>query len=144
GAPPQLPSIGLPELPTVAAPSARPMPLVIAQPGSCDACSLLMQHDFDALKAGKACDLCGAADPTVCEGWPEPGMVGCETYDWLRNCIYARLGYDFNTAEEWRVTFEQEPWYVPDPRFKWERVTPLQQENARILRELVKKRRCVE
>ncbi|MEZ4318356.1 MAG: YARHG domain-containing protein [Myxococcota bacterium] len=133
--------VGLPELPS-ALPDPEPAPRPAEPSTGCDPCSLLLEHELDALKNGKACELCGASDPTVCEGWPEPGTVPCESYDYLRNCIYARLGYDFNTAEEWRVRFEQEPWYSPDPSFRWERVNEVQKLNAKTLRELVSARRC--
>jgi hypothetical protein len=102
-----------------------------------------MEHDFEDLRSGKACDLCGTQDPMICdEGWPEAGTPDCDTYDYLRNCIYARLGYDFETAEEWRVTFSEEDWYAADPDFSWSRVTPVQKRNATVLRDLVKARRC--
>ena len=102
-----------------------------------------MEHEFAELKSGQACTLCGSTDPLICdEGWPEPGTPDCDTFDYLRNCMYARLGYGFDTAEEWRVTFSEEAWYTPDPGFEWSRVTPLQKRNARVLRDLVKQRRC--
>lgn len=119
-----------------------PGPAPTARPGTCDPCSLLMEHDVHALRDGKACELCGATDPAVCDGWPEPDVVSCERYDWLRNCIYARLGYDFETAPEWRRVFDEEPWYRPDPKFTWKRVTSIQKRNAEELQDLAKGRSC--
>lgn len=127
-------------LPTIDIPPT-PAPIVSTEPDSCEPCSLLMEFDYDDLKEGRACELCG--DKTAaCEGWPEPGTPSCDQLDWLRNCLYARLGYDFETAEDWRVVFDQEPWYTADPDFSWDRVNAVQKRNATQLRNLVKRRRC--
>jgi hypothetical protein len=51
---------------------------------------------------GSYCDTCGGD----CKGWPrEP--LGCDEVDDLRNCMYARLGYTFDNAEEWREALRQ-------------------------------------
>lgn len=108
---------------------------------SCDPCALLMKYEFEDLKNGKACELCGTENLHVCEGWPSVAPA-CSTYDKLRNCIYARLGYDFEAAPEWKEVFAKEDWYKPDPDFDWNRVSPVQQENAETLRMLVKRKQC--
>ena len=107
----------------------------------CDPCSLLMNHDFDDLQRGRACELCGDQNPKFCEAWPSEAPA-CATYDKYRNCIYARLGYGFETSPEWKEVFADESWYQPDPRFTWNRVTSVQKRNARTLRNLVKRKRC--
>lgn len=128
-----------PPLPGTAG-ATTPEPRVDGGP-DCDPCALLMEHDFDALSKGEACRICGEVDPSVCESWPPQGTT-CATYDEYRNCIYARLGYGFETAPEWRTVFQRESWYQEDPAFTWDRVTPLQERNAHALRERVRRRRC--
>lgn len=120
-----------------------PEPPVPTQPGPCaDACLLLLDHDYDELVDGKYCKICESENPEACrEKWPEDPLT-CERVDWLRNCIYARLGYEFDTKPDWRRKFDAESWYKPDRNFSWDKVTPVQASNAKRLRSITKKRKC--
>lgn len=128
-----------PEEPIIA-PGTPPAPTP-ARSGPCaDPCLLLLEHDFAALNAGGYCDLCRGSDPKACDvQWP--GDLSCARYDWLRNCMYARIGYGFE-GSDWRAVFDREPWYRPDPEFTWSRVTPVQASNAKTLQRIVDLGRC--
>lgn len=105
-----------------------------------DPCGILLEHDFQELRDGAYCDLCGDSDPTACKGEWLTGL-SCVQYDWLRNCMYARLGYDFD-GSDWREVFDEEPWYRPDPAFSWDNVTAVQVRNAKALQRIVDGRQC--
>jgi hypothetical protein len=64
--------------------------------------------------------------------------------DYLRNCIYARLGYAFDTAPEWREVFDKEPWYVPSSDFSWSDVSRGQVRNAKRLKTMSERRDCAQ
>ena len=126
------------------APATGPGPAPVEVPGPCDPCVLLLHNDLAELIDGGFCRLCGEQNPAACEGFPHAPPVTCAEYDWLRNCMYARLGYDFEGAEEWRVEFEDEGWYRPDPAFRFSRVSGVQADNARGLKEIVRDGDCVD
>ncbi len=130
--------------PAVAPAAPAPAPEPAAPTGPCaDDCLLLMEHRYEDLASGGYCELCGDQDPLACElDWPSSDLMPCDEFDRLRNCIYARLGYDFEGAPEWRAVFDQEPWYEPDPKFRWSNVSKVQVANANTLKEIVRKRRC--
>ncbi len=112
-------------------------------PACADDCLLLLDHPHAALQDGGFCDLCGEHVPEACElDWPSGDVMPCDRADWLRNCLYARLGYDFDTAPEWRVVLDDEPWYAPDPAFSWSAVSPVRSANVKWLKRLVSKRQC--
>lgn len=120
------------------APPADPAPAYCS-----DDCLLLLEHDYSELQDGKYCDLCGPHDDNACSlDWPSSDLMACDRFDFLRNCIYARLGYEFDSAPEWREVFDKEPWYQPDPKFDWSRVTPVQAGNAKTLKAIVSRRQC--
>lgn len=126
---------GTPPDPTPAAP---PVPTVCT-----DDCLLLLEHDYDDLVDGSYCQVCGDSDPEVCsKGWPTEPLT-CERVDYLRNCIYARLGYPFDTAPEWREVFDKEPWYTPRDGFRWSDVSPVQAANAKDLKAKSERRDCL-
>ena len=117
----------------VAEPSAAALPAVCT-----DDCLLLLEQDARDLMKGSYCDTCGGD----CPGWPrEP--LGCDEVDYLRNCMYARLGYTFDKAEEWREVFDKEDWYQPRDDFRWGDVSPLQVRNANWLKKKRERRDCV-
>jgi len=127
-----------PGTPPAPAPPPKPAPTICT-----DDCLLLLEHDFDDLEDGSFCDLCGPTDATACEtGWPRQRLT-CDQVDYLRNCIYARLGYEFDTAPEWREVFDQEAWYTPRSDFAWSDVTPVQVANAKDLKRKHDRRDCV-
>jgi hypothetical protein len=127
-------------------PAAAPAPAEPAAepPIPCsDDCLLLLDYAYDELSRGQYCELCGPYVEEACElDWPSSDVMACEQYDYLRNCIYARLGYTFETAPEWRRVFDKESWYTPDPRFEWSRVSALQAANAKELKRIVSRRQC--
>ncbi|MCA9493121.1 MAG: YARHG domain-containing protein [Myxococcales bacterium] len=96
--------------------------------------------------AAPACEPCVAMLDTPLADLPDgcgvPDDATCDEIDHLRNCMYARLGYDFSDNPSWREVFDREPWYAPDPAFRWEDVTRLQKRNAQILWDRVERRRC--
>jgi len=81
--------------------------------------------------------------PAACRGeWPLTDAATCYDVDKLRNCIYARLGYDFPKSPQWRTAFDREPWYRVDPAFDWDNVTPIQAQNAKALKGIVRRKLC--
>jgi hypothetical protein len=135
--PPEAPAFA-PATPPDPAPTAPPAPTICT-----DDCLLVLEHDLDDLEDGLFCELCGASDPTACEsGWPRQQLT-CDQVDYLRNCIYARLGYDFDTAPEWREVFDQESWYTPRDDFSWSDVNRVQVANAKDLKRKHDRRDCV-
>jgi hypothetical protein len=124
-----------PAEPPKIAPATAPAAGAASTP--CDPCVLLMTQKFGDLRTGGWCEKCGECS----EPFPR-AEVTCKELDHLRNCIFARLGYGFEDAPEWRTVFDAEPWYVADPTFDWERVDEVQEYNARVLRDLVSGKRC--
>lgn len=104
-----------------------------------DDCLLLLEQDSRDLRKGGTCGDCPGDD---CSSWPREPLT-CEQVDFLRNCMYARLGYTFDKAEEWREVFDKEPWYVPKDDFRWGDVSPLQVRNANWLKKKKDRRDCV-
>ncbi|MCB9685529.1 MAG: YARHG domain-containing protein [Alphaproteobacteria bacterium] len=107
------------------APGTPPAPPAPPAP-ACEPCIAMLDTPIDELPDG-----CGIPDGAT-----------CDDLDRLRNCMYARLGYDFSDNPSWREVFEKEPWYTPDPAFRWEDVTRVQKRNAQILWDRVERRRC--
>ena len=91
------------------------------------------------LKKGSYCETCPSDG---CDGWP-PEKLSCDQVDFLRNCMYARLGYTFSKAEEWREEFDKKDWYEPRDDFEWSDVSALQVRNANWLKDRRKRRDCV-
>jgi hypothetical protein len=138
------PGAPAPAVGTPAPAPPEPEPQYDEPPIPCsDDCLLLLDFKYEELERGGYCALCGPYVEGACDqDWPSDERLSCERYDYLRNCIYARLGYQFETAPEWRRVFDQESWYTPDPNFEWSRVTPVQVENAKTLKGIVQRRRC--
>lgn len=111
--------------PEAIAPGTPPAPPAPVAP-ECEPCVAMLDTALADLPDG-----CGV---------PDDGT--CDEIDRLRNCMYARLGYDFSDNPSWREVFDREPWYTPDPAFRWENVTKLQKRNAQILWDRVERRRC--
>jgi len=110
------------------------------QTGPCaDDCMLLLEHDVRDLQKGGFCETCPSDG---CEGWPRE-TLSCDQVDFLRNCMYARLGYTFSKAEEWREVFDKEDWYQPREDFSWDEVSGVQVRNANWLKDRRSKRDCV-
>lgn len=108
--------------------------------GPCaDDCMLLLEHDVQDLQKGGFCETCPSDG---CDGWPRE-KLSCDQVDFLRNCMYARLGYTFSKAEEWREVFDKEDWYQPREDFSWDEVSRVQVRNANWLKDRRSKRDCV-
>lgn len=125
-------------------PPTPPDPVPVAPAGPCgDDCLLLMDHDYDELTKDGFCEACKDEVPGACDReWPAPDPVSCDDIDYLRNCMYARLGYTFSNAPEWRQVFEGEDWYEADEGFRWEDVPRQQARNASQLKKIVDSGRC--
>lgn len=130
---------------------AEPEPILVpptpgepAPSGPCgDDCLLLLEHDYRKLEQGGYCEICGPEVSDACDRtWPSETRLGCDDADYLRNCMYARLGYTFDKAPEWRQVFDKEAWYEPNEEFSWSDVTPVQSKNATRLKKMVENRAC--
>jgi hypothetical protein len=129
-----------PATPPDPAPAAGAAPAPKAAAGPCtDDCLLLLEKDARDLQNGGFCDDCPSDG---CSGWPREPLT-CEEVDYLRNCMYARLGYTFDKAEEWREVFDKEAWYEPNERFRWDDVSSVQVRNANWLKKKKDRRDCV-
>lgn len=79
---------------------------------------LLIQHDLDALIAGRFHEVCCVpggleGDAAIsCElDWPFNDVPPCDAWDHMRNHIYARYGYPF-TKPTYQQRFGSQPWYT--------------------------------
>jgi len=134
------------EEPPLVAPATPPSPEPPPPPAptECtDTCLLLLAHDSRALEDGGYCELCGGTQPAACDEGFALSKLKCDDMDYVRNCMYARLGYTFSGDDEWRAVFEQEGWYEPRKSFRWSDVDRLQVRNAKRLKAASEARRCV-
>ena len=125
-------------------PATEPRKTTSAKPGAneqtCgDACALLTLYAYDDL-AANACKICKDYDKTFCGmDFPFGDVPGCDAYDELRNCVFARFGYVFSKPK-WQQQFGKLPWYRPDPAFTEAKLPPVAKANVQKLKDLKAKR----
>jgi len=125
-----------------ATPPAPEPPAPQGPPECGDPCLLLLVHDSRELEDGGYCELCGEVDPAACTDGFALRDLTCDRMDWVRNCMYARLGYTFSGDEAWREVFDAEGWYAPREDFRWSDVDRTQVRNAKRLKSLEESGRC--
>ena len=104
----------------------------------CSDAWLLVRFDYDALNATHdlICEVCGKEGEQFCElDWPSSDVPTCETYDLLRNSIYAAYGRAFKTPK-WSQLFGKEPWYKVNPKYDDALLSPIAKKNVEKLKAL--------
>lgn len=100
----------------------------------------LIAFSFDTLQGDYADTCCvdGGLDPDSLDcqlDWPFSDVPDCSSYDDMRNAIYARYGYPFQSAE-YRQRFGQYDWYVERADFDASWLTPVAEANVATLQQL--------
>lgn len=127
--------------PVAAAPAAAE-PSVEALCGS--TALLLTRHRWEDLQRGGYCAMCKPYDEYACEfDWPTNDVPACEQLDLWRNEILARKGWVFK-RDDYRAWFEKQPWYRPDPNYKGDGLTPIEEANIAHLKRMVAEKRACE
>jgi len=125
---------------------ATGIPDPLAGLGTAQICSsntlLMVKYPFASLQKGKCAELCCATDPEHwCCGmdWPFNDVPPCDTYSHLRNELFSRYGYPFDSAE-WKNAFDDTSWYRRREDFRSEWMTDAAQKNVETLQRLEKDR----
>jgi len=103
-----------------------------------DSCLLLAEHSFNDVAQKLYCEKCKDFDEDACSlDWPSSDVMGCEEWDYMRNCIFARYGYVFK-KEKWKQKFLQKTWYKENPAFSKESLTQQAKDNIAFLKKEAK------
>jgi len=127
---------------TPPSPTPPPAPAPTGPPECQDNCLLLLIHDSKTLESGGYCEVCGDAVEGACDEGYALRAMGCDEMDYVRNCMYARLGYTFEDNDDWRAVFEKKHWYQPRSDFRWADIDRSQLRNAKRLKALREAGRC--
>lgn len=74
-----------------------------------------------------------AAAYVQCSSEPHLEKKSLRELSILRNTIFARYGWGGFRKKWLREYFQQQPWYTPDPKFSYKRLTPVDRQNVELI-----------
>lgn len=95
---------------------------------------LLMRYSFETIQRDFKLLCCtaeglGETDDRCMMDWPFNDVPSCKAYDVMRNRIFARYGYAFQ-SEEWSRYFASVPWYKARSDYSEQWVSETAKQNA--------------
>ena len=98
-------------------------------------CLFMTQHSFETVQK-KLCEWCPGNEYDYCElDWPSSDVPGCDTYEHLKNCVYAAYGYSFK-KKRWNKEFKKTGWYTPNPAYDKSSHSKVAQANIKKMRDI--------